>query len=339
MPFRDLIGHRRASLLLARAIARSRLPPSLLLTGPEGVGKRTLARAVAQALNCPTPSTGGDFEIDACGACTVCRRIARDAHPDVLTVTPGELGNIGVDAIREVVERTAYRPFEARKRVVIIDDAEAMVLFAQSALLKTLEEPPPSSVYVLVSALPDILLPTVRSRSARLRLGRLSAAEVAEVLVRASGMKPAEAARVAPLGEGSVVRALQMSAKDGARSRAAAQSVLESSGKARDARQRLALVKGLLPQSGSLTPAETRERLTGHLRLMAGLLRDLAVLNSRADRRMLTNTDLEGELAALTRSFDSARAVSAFTAVDRAMVALDQNANPKIVADWLVLQI
>jgi DNA polymerase-3 subunit delta' len=338
MPFRDLVGHRRASMLLARAIACDRLPPSLLLTGPEGVGKRTLARAAAQALNCLAPPGGGDFPIDACGACTVCRRIARDAHPDVVTVTPGELGNIAVDAVRDVVERTAYRPFEARKRVVIIDDADAMVAAAQNALLKTLEEPPPRSTFVLVSAAPDVLLPTVRSRVARLRLGRLAVAEVADVLTRACRMKPEEAARVAPLGEGSVVRALEMSAKDGARSRAAAQRVLESSGRARDARQRLALVKELLPREAQ-TPAAAREQLAGHLRVMAGLLRDLAVLNSRADRRVLTNTDLEGELAALTRSFDSPRAVSAFTAVDRAMVALDQNANPKIVADWLVLQI
>jgi hypothetical protein len=114
--------------------------------------------------------------------------------------------------------------------------------------------------------------------------------------------------------------------------------VLEGSARARDTRQRLALVKELLPKD-SQTPGEAREQLAEHLRVMAGLLRDLAVLNSRADRRTLANTDLERELDALAGSFDSARAVSAFTAVDRAMVALDQNASPKIVADWLVLQV
>jgi DNA polymerase-3 subunit delta' len=338
MPLRNLVGHRRVSALLARAIAHGRVPPSLLLTGPDGIGKRTLARGLAATLNCLNPSSGDGLEIDACGTCSACRRIERDAHPDVLTIVAGDSGNIAVDAIRDVVERTAYRPFEARKRVVIVDDAEALLASAQNALLKTLEEPPPSSVFVLVTAFPDMLLPTVRSRCARLRLGRLTTAEVAEVLTDACRMKPAEAARVAPLGEGSVVRALEVAAKDGARNRATVRRVLEGSARARDTRQRLALVKELLPKD-SQTPGEAREQLAEHLRVMAGLLRDLAVLNSRADRRTLANTDLERELDALAGSFDSARAVSAFTAVDRAMVALDQNASPKIVADWLVLQV
>jgi DNA polymerase-3 subunit delta' len=338
MPFRNLVGHRRVSALVARAIARGSLPPSLLLTGPEGIGKRTLARAIAAALNCPAPLGGETFEIDACGTCTVCRRIERDAHPDVLTVRPDEMGSIAVDEIRDVVERTAYRPFEARRRVVIVDDADALLAGAQNALLKTLEEPPPSSVFVLVTPRPDALFPTVRSRCATLRINRLAPADVARVLVRACRMNQAEAARVAPLGEGRVTLALQAAAKGGERSRAVARRVLETSARARDARQRLALVKDLLPRE-SQTPAEARDELGGHLRVLAGLLRDLAVLNSRADPRMLSNTDLEGELAALARSFDSARAVSAFTAVDRAMVALDQNAGAKVVADWLVLQV
>jgi DNA polymerase-3 subunit delta' len=338
MPFASLVGHRRVTSLLARAIRRDSLPPSLLLAGPEGVGKRTLARAIAAALNCPTPSSGTGLEMDACGDCTVCRRIDRAAHPDVLTLVPIETGNILLDAVRDVVERTAYRPFEARRRVVIVDDAEGLVPAAQNALLKVLEEPPPATVFVLVTAMPDLLLPTVRSRCARLTLGRLSASDVAAVLTRACGMAAAEAARVAPLGEGSVVRALEVAAKDGARRRAAAHRMLEASAKARDARQRLALAREIQARD-SAPPAEAREHLAGQLRLLGGLLRDLAVLNSGADRRMLANTDLEGELAALARSFDSARAAGAFTAVDRALVALDQNASPKIVADWLVLQV
>ena len=93
-------------------------------------------------------------------------------------------GAIKVDQVREAIERAAYRPFEGRRRVVIIDEADALMIEAQNALLKTLEEPPPASVFVLVTSRPDVLLPTVRSRCQRLRFGRLAPADVAAVLMR-----------------------------------------------------------------------------------------------------------------------------------------------------------
>ncbi len=99
-------------------------------------------------------------------------------------VEPGDTGVIKVDQVREVVERTAYRPFEGRRRVVIVDEADAMLSEAQNALLKTLEEPPSASMFVLVTSRPDELLPTVRSRCQRLRFGRLTAGEIAAVLMK-----------------------------------------------------------------------------------------------------------------------------------------------------------
>src|SRR5262249_47350540 len=112
----------------------------------------------------------GDWRLatDACGVCASCSKIARNIHPDVVIVEPGDTGAIKIEQVRDVIERTAYRPFEGRRRVVIIDQADTIVHAAQNALLKTLEEPPPSSVFILLTALPDQLLPTVRSRLIRL---------------------------------------------------------------------------------------------------------------------------------------------------------------------------
>ena len=197
MPLKNLVGHRRISGLLARAIAGQSLPPSLLFTGPDGVGKRTLATAVGEVLNCLSPTKSASLAVDACGVCTVCRRIARNMYPDVFTVAPGDSGSIPVDAIRDVVERTAYRPFEGRKRVVIVDDAETMLPAAQNALLKTLEEPPSGSIFVLVTSMPDLLLPTVRSRCAHLRFGRLTVARGGR---RADHGVPCEIGGGAPCG-------------------------------------------------------------------------------------------------------------------------------------------
>src|SRR5262245_5454720 len=107
MPFRDLIGHRRLVSLLARAVQRDSAPPSLLITGPEGVGKRRLVLALAQTLNCPTPvvreappADRTAIVYDACGTCASCRRIARRTHGDVIWIEPGETGSIKIEPIR-----------------------------------------------------------------------------------------------------------------------------------------------------------------------------------------------------------------------------------------------
>ena len=169
MPFRTIVGHSRLLSLLARVIARDSMPPALLLAGPPGVGKRLTAVAIAEAINCLQPQSTKAFERDACGECASCRRIGRGMHPDVIVVEPGELGAIKIEQLRDVIDRSQYRPFEGRRRVVIIDQADGLVPQAQNALLKTLEEPPSSSVFILVSARADSLLPTVQSPGKSLR--------------------------------------------------------------------------------------------------------------------------------------------------------------------------
>src|SRR5207247_1969225 len=113
----------------------------------------------------------------------------------------------------DVIDRAGYRPFEAKRRVVLFDDADALVPAAQHALLKTLEEPPAGSIFILVTARPDALLPTVRSRCPRLRFGSLDASDVAAVLVRL-GRSDQGARALAAIAEGSVGRALELSAGD-----------------------------------------------------------------------------------------------------------------------------
>ena len=164
MPFRSITGHRQLLELIARASIRGTLPPSLIFAGPEGVGKRMAAVALAQLVNCLAPVEMPGAAKDSCGECGACKRIARGVHADVLLIEPGENGSIKVDQVRDAIERTAYRPFEGRRRVVIIDGADALNAQAQNSLLKTLEEPAAASSFVLVTSRPDVLLPTVRSR-------------------------------------------------------------------------------------------------------------------------------------------------------------------------------
>ena len=335
--FSSVIGHRRLLTLLSRAIARNTLPPALLLAGPAGVGKRRVALAIARAVNCLEPVVTSEFEREACGKCASCRRIERGVHPDVILLEPGDTGSIKIEVVRDVVDRAGYRPFEARRRVVIIDEADALVDAAQNALLKTLEEMPPASIFVLVSSLPDALLPTVRSRCPRLRFGPLSAAEVAQVLVRDHRYSESDARAAAADADGSVGRALAADSTGLAEAREDARRLLQQAAKTDDPARRLDAAKDLSGTKG--TSASDREQMATCLRALASLLRDLGILATGADRRTLANGDLESQLEGLTSTFDHKRSLKAYAAVDEALAALERNASPKVVADWLVLQL
>jgi DNA polymerase-3 subunit delta' len=337
VPFRTVVGHRRLLSLLSRAIARETLPPSLLLAGPAGVGKRRTAIASAEAINCLEPRATQDLERDACGQCTACKRIARGVHPDVIVIEPGDTGSIKIEQVRDVIDRAGYRPFEGRRRVVIIDEADALVAPAQNALLKTLEEPPSASVFLLVSSMPDALLPTVRSRCPRLRFGALSAAEVADALMRDHEYGEADARAAAADADGSIGRALAAGSVDLTDAREAAAHLLEQTAKMSDPVRRLDAVRELTGRTSRA--ASERDQMAACLRAMASLLRDLGVLASRSDRRALANADLVSQLEPLTRTYTSERSMRAYAAVDEALGALERNASPKIVADWLVLQL
>jgi DNA polymerase III subunit delta' len=331
MPFRDLAGHRQLLDLTARAAVRGTLPPSLIFAGPEGTGKRHAAVALAQLFNCASPA--GEPSPDACGHCASCRRIARGVHADVLIIEPGETGAIKVDQARQAIERSAYRPFEGKRRVVIVDDADAMEASAQNALLKTLEEPPAASTFVLVTARPDVLLPTVQSRCQRLRFARLSPADIAGVLMRDHGFAEADAQAAALLADGSIGRALEGDSDAYVDARESAIGMLKALASAHDPRQRLAASRLLGADKAD------RDELGRRLRLVSSMLRDLGVLLTRADERSLANADLKPGLQRLVTAYDGDRTVRAFSSVDRALAALDRNASPKIVADWLAFQI
>ena len=347
MPFRDVIGHRRLVGLLSRAVRRDRVPPSLILAGPAGVGKRLVALSVAQALNCLSPRTGvapasgspvdqPALEIDSCGVCPACSRIPRGMHPDVVFVEPGENGSISVDQVRHIIKDFApYRPFEGRRRVVIIDEADVLLPYAQNALLKTLEEPTPSSVFMLVTSRPDMLFPTVQSRCPRLRFRPLDAADVASALLR-QGRSEADAHASAADADGSIGRALAASAGELVEARDVAGRVLARAAATGDLRQRLEGSKDLLAKTGN-GGQEGRDQLAIHLRAMASLVRDVELLSTRAEIA-LANPDVRPVIDRLS-AFRGERGIRAFTAIDRALAALDRNAGVKVVADWVLLQI
>lgn len=205
----DSLEASRAVGGLARQIAASEIAHAWVLFGPAGSGKRPISVAMAAAIQCPVEPRVG------CGTCSACLRILRHRHPDVHHIVPeGPL--IPVDVIREVVVPEAARsPFEARMKVFVIEEAERMNPAAQNALLKTLEEPPADTVFILISDREDELLETIRSRCRVVRLEPVPEQRIVELLVR-QGVTEQAALVAARVSDGDLERALALALDDSA---------------------------------------------------------------------------------------------------------------------------
>ncbi|MEO1495723.1 MAG: DNA polymerase III subunit [Planctomycetota bacterium] len=211
-----LVGHEEPKARMRRTLASGRLASTYLFVGPEGVGKRTFALGLARALLCRATS---DSSLDACGKCDSCRMLDAGSHPDLLLAEkPGGKSTLPLELFIGPADKRhkeglchdlALRPMVAERRVAIIDDADALSIESANALLKTLEEPPPRSLLVLIGTSLARQLPTIRSRCQVVRFASLSPAEVAAVLTLPGlDVEPAEASELAERSAGSVSEAL-----------------------------------------------------------------------------------------------------------------------------------
>ncbi len=182
-----------AVAVLRAALGGGRRHHAYVLAGPEHEVARDVARAVAAALVCEAPSDAG-----GCGACGGCRKLAAGNHPDVSTIVPSERGLIGIEAVRDVIGRLGLHASLAKTKVVLIERADTMNPQAQNALLKTLEEPPGATCFLLTAAREKALLPTIRSRTQTLRLAAADRLHAYRALV-AAGLEEGVARALGPL--------------------------------------------------------------------------------------------------------------------------------------------
>lgn len=213
MPWRSVRGHDRLVDDLRRGLAQGRFPHAFLFVGPEGVGKGRFARTLAQALLCERRP---ESALDPCGECPSCHQVEAGTHPDVLAVAkPEDRHELPIKVIRDLCLDLGLKPMRGTRRVAIVDDADDLSEEAANAFLKTLEEPPPGSVLILIGTTAEAQLDTVVSRCRVLRFEPLGERDLALVLLEQGVTEdPEEAARLAALGEGSVRRAVGLASPD-----------------------------------------------------------------------------------------------------------------------------
>lgn len=200
-------GHPLALAGVVRAVGSGRAPQSVLLVGPAGVGKTTLADDLAAGLLC----TVDDPHDRPCGACAACRKVAHGNHPDLHRLAPEGAGEqIRLAQVQGLTAELALMPMEAPLRVAIIESAHRLNPDAQNALLKTLEEPVGRACMVLCADDPGTILPTVASRSARVRLGPVPRDVIADMLVDEGLADAVRATALARAAAGSPGRALAL---------------------------------------------------------------------------------------------------------------------------------
>jgi DNA polymerase-3 subunit delta' len=202
----SLYGHDNIWRAFEQAISAGRLAHGYLFSGPKGVGKRLFAVDLAKALLCEAQVPG----LQACQQCSSCRLMDAGNHPDFFMVhRPEDKVEMPIDTMRELCRSMALKPARGRRRVAIVDDADDFNEESANCFLKTLEEPPPGSLLVLIGTSPERQLSTIVSRCQVVRFSRLSESQVARI-AQEQGIESEMAARMARLADGSPGQALAL---------------------------------------------------------------------------------------------------------------------------------
>lgn len=326
LTFSQIIGQQRAIERLQRAISAKKVAHAYLFSGPAGVGKATAAKALFCALNCTAASGIG------CGRCESCSRAASGVHPDLIVVEK-DGAFIKIDQVRALEGRLAYPPHEARWRLVLIDDAHLLNANAANALLKSVEEPRPGTLFTLVTPALHKMVPTLISRCQRVRFGPLRDQEVLEVLRRVDHeqeLDEASLGRAAAVSEGSPARALLLLEGD-------------ALDELRDTRDTL-LQAARVPSAAGIFSAvqgagKDRGRLRQVLELIRVHLRDGLLLAAGLDRPLLEADLAESSGPGNSGPLGVEGLLRQIRAVQRADAALLGNANPSLTLETLVFEL
>jgi len=320
MSFDQIMGHDHQKEILRRGLANGRIAHAYLFAGPDGIGKRLMAMALARAIVC--------LEQRGCGHCQACRKIDHQNHPDLHILEP-DGNSIKIEQVRAFQRELNLKPLEAPRKICMIEQAETMTVSAANALLKTLEEPRGDSLLILLTAQPNRLLETIRSRCQPLPFNRHPNSRIQSELEKQLGIDATESHVLAALSEGSFKKAF---------------------GKDRELylEQRRELLKTLTGlSSGSILPildfaeqlAVDKTVLIDILEIFQAFFRDiLMILEGRGDEE-LVNLDLKHKVHRVAAHEDVASVLAKLDALMIVRRQLDRNVNRQLAMEVLLLKL
>ncbi|MFC1674509.1 DNA polymerase III subunit delta' [Candidatus Omnitrophota bacterium] len=317
MSFKDIKGHARTIERLKGYRKSGTLAGAYLFSGPEGVGKALAARAFAKSVNCL------EAGVDSCDRCISCKRIDNAQHPDVYFIEPSEKGIIKIEYIRELKKRIALKPYEAKFKVFIINEAQRMNAEAQNALLKVLEEPPAHSLIILVSSKPALLFGTIISRCQVVKFSPLTRDCLKSVLQRDYRLDSVLAHFLAYSCEGRIGSALNLKDRDALGEKNA---VID----AFDLPRR--------PPFDTLSIAD-RSQARRHLNTLSLWFRDIYLAKSGIEHSQIINIDRKAELLKLPDRYSWDELDEILNSISDSILYLEQNINLKLLLSNLQAQL
>lgn len=317
----DIVGHGDTVRILKNMLAASKTPHAMLFSGPAGIGKMLVARAMAAGLLC-----GGSLA-RPCGECPSCRLLAQGTHPD-LVVLGDDGASLKIDQIRALQHEASLAPYHGGGRVMVIEGAQRLTTQAANSLLKILEEPPAGTVFILTTGSPHALLPTIVSRCRNFSFRPLAVAELISLL-RNRGEAEGRAVMAASLSGGRVGEALAVLAEDGLA-----------------LRDRAVELVAALPAGGASMvwdESQALDKLSDAdrgmlLHRLNQVLRDLMVIANGQDS-LAMNRDIAGRLREMAAAWDDARLDKALEIVREAGRAMEGNANTRLTCEAMLINL
>jgi DNA polymerase-3 subunit delta' len=322
MSFKEVKGHEHQIEHLRRAIESERMSHAYLFAGLEGIGKRLVAQSFAQAINCR------ELPGEGCGVCTPCKKINQQIHPDCMYIE-AEGNSIKIDQIRDLQKRMTFHPFEGRKKIIIINDAEKMTPQAANCLLRSLEEPLLDTVFIIITHELRTLLPTIVSRCQMIRFQPLSSQVIQKMVEERFQGREVVTDVLVSLSGGSLKRAFEM----------------VESGLVFDRAMLFDRVKRLSQEgiSSALNLAEeltsAKEDMAEKLELLKTWYHDFMVCKRRELKDRVVNSDLLEKIEKESSTFTLEELLAKWKVVKEAQLLMKRNVNPQLIVDYMLIKL
>jgi DNA polymerase-3 subunit delta' len=314
MRFSDILGHDRALGIIGAYLEKSRFSGAFIFSGPEGIGKRMVAKLIACQLNC----TGG---VDRpCASCSGCLKIQKETHPDLHIIQNGQ-SQIKMEDIRGILRQANLRPYEGALKVFIIDNAHKLNSEAANSLLKVLEEPPKDVLIILVTHKPQNIIKTVLSRCQEIKFSPMVRAQLETVLIKNYALDKASAHFLAYYAEGRLGLALRL--KD--------TPLLQEKNKIFDA-----FVLSAKPLDRQII-GQSKEQMQACLNILASWFRDIYLLKAGLPDQEAIHLDRHSDLLKLIPRFSFKQLDEIMSTLSESSLYLDKNINTKLILHNLLM--